>query len=121
MPLTAKIVVLLALMESGWMLFDGTRALIKGDYITPSTGSHAGELGPWKHVVKLAGIEPRSTLMKSIFVVYGAAWLAILACFVGRAPWARGAMIAAAAGSLWYLPIGTAFGIVQLILLLVAR
>ena len=27
MPLTAKIVVLLALMESGWMLFDGTRAL----------------------------------------------------------------------------------------------
>ncbi|MBI5840539.1 MAG: hypothetical protein HZB19_10590 [Chloroflexi bacterium] len=58
------IVVLLIIFNSGWMLFDGTRALVVGDYITPVAGEYAGRLGPWSNLVKAAGIEPRSTLMK---------------------------------------------------------
>jgi hypothetical protein len=61
----------------GWMTFDGGRALVTGDYITPRTGSHAGQLGPWARLVRIVRIEPRSTLMKTIFVVLGAAWLAL--------------------------------------------
>ena len=64
------------------------------------------------------GIEPRSTLMKSIFLVYGVIWIGITVCFILKLHWAWWAMLIAAAGSLWYLPFGTLLGIVQIILLL---
>ena len=99
------------------MVADGTRALLTGDYRTPASGRHAGQLGPWAGLVKLVGIEPRSTLMKCGFVAYGLAWLAVTAAFARRRPWARTGMVIAAAGSLWYLVPGTASSIVQLLLL----
>ena len=61
------IIVLLAVTEAGWMTFDGLRALVVGDYVTPKTGEWAGQLGPWSRLVSAVGIEPRSTLMKCIF------------------------------------------------------
>lgn len=57
----------LALFEAGWMAFDGVRALATGDYVTPSSGPYAGQLGPWSQVVSAVGIPPRSTAMKAIF------------------------------------------------------
>jgi hypothetical protein len=69
--------VALGLVEGAWMTFDGTRALKVGDYVTPSSGAHAGQLGPWNYVVRAVGIPPRSTAMKVIFVVYGLSWLVI--------------------------------------------
>jgi hypothetical protein len=79
------LVLIFGLVEGIWMTFDGTRALIVGDYVTPSSGVHAGELGPWSHVVKAVGIPPRSTAMKLIFVAYGLAWLLITVGFAFRA------------------------------------
>src|SRR5262249_34976465 len=111
----------LALLEAGWMTFDGSRALIVGDYVTPRTGSHAGELGPWQHIVRGVGIEPRSTLMKAVFVVYGIAWISIVVAFLRGAPWAATAMLCAAIGALWYLPIGTVCSILQIALLVWLR
>jgi hypothetical protein len=58
------VVVLLAGVEAGWMVADGARALVIGDYRTPARGRHAGQLGPWAGLVQLVGIPPRSTLMK---------------------------------------------------------
>jgi len=46
------------------MAFDGTRALIVGDYIRPQTGEYAGQLGPWAKLVRKIGIAPESTFMK---------------------------------------------------------
>jgi hypothetical protein len=112
-------IVALSCFEAGWMLFDGTRALIVGDYVTPSTGEHAGRLGPWTGIVAAVGIEPRSTLMKLVFVVYGAAWLAAVACFALDHRWAREAMLVAAVGSLWYLWVGTVTSAIVIVLLLV--
>jgi hypothetical protein len=112
------IIVLLALQEAGWMAFDGSRALTLGDYITPKSGAYAGQLGPWSKIVEAIGIAPRSTLMKSIFAVYGFAWLAIIICFILRMEWAWWAMLVAAIGSLWFAPIGTFFSAVQIVLLL---
>jgi hypothetical protein len=114
MSIVRILVLLLALSEAGWMTFDGTRALTVGDYVTPSSGPHAGELGPWRHVVSAVGIAPRSTLMKSIFVVYGVTWLVVIVAFVRGATWAWTAMMIAAAGALWYLPIGTVASAVQI-------
>lgn len=115
------IVVALALLEAGWMVFDGARALIVGDYVTPQRGEYAGQLGPWSRLVSAAGIDPRSTLMKAIFAGYGALWLLVIIAFALNQPWARGAMLAAAVGTLWYLPIGTVFSLTQIALLLVSR
>jgi hypothetical protein len=111
------IVILLALQEAGWMAFDGTRALITGEFVTAKTGPHAGELGVWSKVVSRVGIAPRSTLMKGIFAVYGWTWMLIAVCYAMRIGWARNAMFVAAAGSLWFLPFGTISSGIQLILL----
>jgi len=112
------IVLLLAFIEGGWLAFDGGRALVVGDYVTPKTGRFAGQLGPWANVVSAAGIEPRSTLMKSIHLVLGAAWLGVAAAFAARVGWAWWGMLACAAASLWYLPFGTFLSVVQIVLLL---
>jgi hypothetical protein len=107
----------LALSEAGWMLFDGSRALIVGDYVTPKSGRFAGQLGPWARLVSAVGIEPRATPMKCVFVVYGLLWLAAIAAYLLSVRWMWLAMVVAAAGTLWYLPVGTAFSVVQLVLL----
>lgn len=110
-------VVALAVLDAGYMVIDGIRALIAGDYLTPRSGPYAGQLGPWAKVVEAIGIAPRSALMKSIFVVYGAAWLAVVVAFAMEARWAGWAMATLAAGSLWYLWVGTVMSVVVLGLL----
>lgn len=113
------VVMILAAVEAFWMLFDGSRALVVGDFVTPRSGPYAGQLGPWTHLVRAVGIEPRSTLMKSVFVAYGTAWLAVLVCLVAfPGAWTWWAMVAAAAGALWFLPVGTLFSTIQLVLLI---
>lgn len=112
------IVVASALVVAGWFAFDGGRALLVGDYVTPSSGPYAGQLGPWAGLVETVGIEPRSTAMKLVFLGYGAAWLAVVGAFVARREWSWKAMLVAAIGSLWYLPFGTLLGVVQIALLL---
>ncbi len=114
---TMWIVAGLVLLNAGWMLFDGARALIVGDYITPKTGAHAGQLGPWSKVVEAVGIDPRSTLMKWAFVIYGAAFLAVLVAFMLGASWAWMGMIVVAVLGLWHLPFGTLINVVVIALL----
>ncbi len=118
MHLLGWIVLLLAFIEGGWLAFDGGRALIVGDYVTPTTGRFAGQLGPWASVVSAVGIEPRSTLMKSIHVLIGVTWLLVMVAFALRADWAWWGMLACAAAALWYLPFGTLLSVVQIVLLL---
>ena len=84
-------IVVLALGPGLFMTFDGLRALILGDYLTPTTGPYAGQLGPWSSVVSAVGIAPRSSTMKVLFVIFGVAWLGTTAGFLRRTPWsARG-------------------------------
>jgi hypothetical protein len=115
------IIVALALLEAGYMAFDGTRALVVGDYITPASGEFAGQLGPWANLIAAIGIEPRSTLMKALFAIYGATWLAITIAFVARPARVWWAMLIAAAGALWYLWIGTVASALQIVLLILFR
>lgn len=114
---TGWIIVALVIFNAGWMAFDGARALIVGDYVTPKTGQYAGQLGPWSKVVEAVGIKPRSALMKTIFVVYGVAYLIAMVGFVLKASWAWWAMVITAALGLWYLPFGTLINIIVIFLL----
>jgi hypothetical protein len=111
-------VVVLSLVQGGFMAVDGTRALVVGSYITPRSGEHAGQLGPWTRLVRAVGIQPESTGMKLIFVVFGLAWLVTGAGVVLQAGWAWPVGIALSLGTLWYLVPGTFVSLVVLVLLL---
>lgn len=89
------------------MGFDGLRALFAGDYVTPASGAHAGQLGPWAQLVSQLGVEPRSTGMKIGFVLLSVAGLGASAGFLLRLSWGFSAMAAISIATLWYLPFGT--------------
>ncbi|HWP39920.1 MAG TPA: hypothetical protein VNL70_03260 [Tepidisphaeraceae bacterium] len=112
---------LLAFIEGGWLAFDGGRALVVGDYVTPSSGTHAGRLGRWSKLVSAVGIDPRSTLMKSIHLLLGLAWLVVMVGFVLRLAWTWWGMLACAIAALWYLPFGTLLSVIQIVLLLLPQ
>ena len=112
------VIVIVVTFTAGWMFFDGTRALFVGDYVTPKSGEFAGQLGPWSNLVKAIGIEPRSTLMKLIFVVYSVVALVIGICFVLGQSWAWWGMLVVSILGLWYLPVGTIINIIVIGLLL---
>jgi hypothetical protein len=114
-------IVILVVFTGGWMLFDGARALILGDYVTPKSGQYSGQLGPWSNLVEAIGIEPGSTFMKSIFVAYGLIALASVVCFVAKTSWSNTFLVIVCILGLWYLPIGTVANLVTLILLWAGR
>ena len=121
MSWTARVVLVLGLIEGGWLALDGGRALIVGDNVTPRSGPYARQLGPWSRVVSAAGIDPRSTLIKSIHLGLGLAWLVVAVCFARGLPWARQGMLVCSALGLWYLPFGTVLGVIQIVLLLLSK
>jgi hypothetical protein len=100
-------IIFLALGPGLFMTFDGLRALVLGDYLTPKTGPFAGQIGPWAHVVDAVGIAPRSTTMKIAFVLFGLAWLWAAAGLLRSTRRSTAALAVVAAATLWYLPVGT--------------
>src|SRR5690348_6509002 len=111
------VVVAIALFQGGWLVFDGTRALRVGDYVTPASGPRAGQLGPWSRVVSALGLEPRSALLKWVHVILGITWLVAAVLFLLRAPVGWWMLLGAGIASLWYLPLGTLLSAVVLALL----
>jgi hypothetical protein len=103
---------IIALLMGAWLSFDGTRALVKGDYVTRN-----GELGPWSRIVAAAGIDPRGTTVKVAHVVLGIAWLIAAILWIGNASIGRIVLIGCSVASLWYLPLGTLLSIVEIALL----
>lgn len=112
-------IVFLAFLNFGFMLFDGIRAFVKGDYIRPKTGRYAGQLGPWSGLVKALGIQPISGVMKSIFVVFGLAGISITLCFSFGLNNSGLALLIINILSLWYLWVGTIISLLQIILWLI--
>ncbi len=118
MPGPAWLVLVLAWLEAGWLAFDGAHALTTGDYVTPRSGPHAGQLGPWAKVVAAVGIDPRGIPMKVFHLALGVAWLAVSVGYALRQPWGGRAMLLAAIAGVWYLPLGTLASGIQIVLLL---
>lgn len=121
MSLVNWIIIICALLVAGWFVVDGARALIVGEYVTPKSGKFAGQLGPWSKIVTKVGIEPRSTEMKLIFLIYGIVWLGLIVSYFLQISWSWWGMLVAAVLSLWYIPFGTILGLVQIVLLIVIR
>src|SRR5689334_3084437 len=112
------LIVALALFEAGYLAFDGTRALILGDYMTPATGAFAGRLGPWADLLSMTGLDPRSLEVRAFIAAYGWIWLGFTFAFARNTRGFRWVMLALAVGSLWYFPVGTALSVIQILLLL---
>ena len=112
--------VALCAVQGGYMLFDGVRAFVVGSYLTPGSGEHAGQLGPWARIVRAVGIPPESTAMKTAFVVLGTAFLVASVAWALGAGWARWLALVLAVGTLWYLVPGTVISVAVLVLVLLA-
>lgn len=112
------VVLFLALVEGGWMAFDGAHALVTGDFVTPKTGQFAGQYGPWSKVISAVGVDPHSNIMKWVFLLFGSAWIVVMVCFALKLKWAWFGMLLFAIGGLWYLPWGLLLGVIQIVLLL---
>lgn len=106
----------LSVALGGWMIVDGARAMIVGDYFTPRTGRYAGSLGPWAGLVLRLGIDPRSTVMKALFVGFGLAWVLVAAGLVFGTAGILQIAIVLAFATLWYVPIGSAIALFVLVL-----
>ncbi|MCA9278165.1 MAG: hypothetical protein H6815_05160 [Phycisphaeraceae bacterium] len=120
------IITLCALLVCSWWAIDGTHAVVKGDLVTPKSGSYAGQYGPWSKIVSLVGIDPHARSMHIAFLVMGVIGCAVSLAwmFLGRGEHAQiwwWGMMALGAFQLWYLPFGTLFGLVQLTLLTIFR
>ena len=100
------------------MVLDGGRALAGGGYITPSSGDHAGQLGPWARLVAAVGIPPESVGMKAAFVALGLLWLALGIGVAVGSPWAWATGLVLGVGTLWYLAPGTIISLAVILLLL---
>jgi hypothetical protein len=113
------LIVFMVLTNSGYMIFDGAHAIVTGDYVTPQSGAYAGQLGPWSKVVQAVGLDPRSFLVKNIFIFEGVMGLAALVAYMRRLKGAKIALALTTALQLWYLPFGTISGMVVLVLLFI--
>lgn len=111
------IIVVLAVLNFGFMTIDGSRGLINGDYIRPETGEHAGQLGPWVKAVKAVGIDPESNTMKTTFLVWGILGLILSVSFAMNVIGAHKYLLVLSICTLWYLVPGTLLSIVQIVLL----
>jgi hypothetical protein len=111
------IVIALALFQGGWLMFDGGRALVVGDYVTPGSGPRAGQLGPWSRVVSALGFEPRGTFIKALHLILGIAWLVALVFFLMSPAVGWWMMLGCGIATLWYLPIGTVASLIVIALL----
>lgn len=115
------LVPVLAIALGGWFVYDGMRALTRGDYTTPASGPHAGQLGPWAKLVSALGVNPRGTPMKTVHVVLGLIWIMGAFSYVARPQLGTLWLTVVAVASLWYLPFGTVIALAELAMLFLSR
>lgn len=109
-----KIVIsVLALLTGVFMLLDGITVMLRGKYIGPP------EPGPWAKLFRAFGVNVFS--LGPLFVTYGIAWLILLFAVTTNQSWALRYGLFLAILTLWYLPVGTLFSIIVLILLFLMR
>jgi len=101
-----SVLLFVALINGGWMLFDGAYVLRHGKYF----GSDVP--GPWRYVVQVLGLDPLK--LGPLFLAFGAMWiLAGLAMMMG---FSRLPLIVISVATLWYIPIGAILSVVTLAL-----
>jgi hypothetical protein len=107
------IIIIMAIITGGFMLIDGIHVMLKGKYIGPP------EPGPWAALFQKMNVDVFK--LGPLFIAFGLAWLVFVAGLWMQRGWSYPLGIAVAVLTLWYLPVGTLFSIVVLIMLIAAR
>lgn len=115
------IIIVISLINAGYMAFDGLRAFITGDYLRPESGEYAGMLGPWASLVQKIGTDPMSAFMKSVFVVIGIYGLIATAAYAANKKQGFLMLVIFCIASAWNLMFGTMGSIIVLLLLFLSR
>ena len=112
------IIVLLVAANAGYMAYDGYHALTLGDYIRPAQGDYAGQLGPWTMFASMAGIDPMSTMMKSIFLGFGIFGLLSVLLFILHPRLGATLLMLFCFLTLWNIMFGAVSSFITIILIL---
>ncbi|WP_276133921.1 hypothetical protein [Polluticoccus soli] len=115
------IIIIMSLLHAAYMVFDGMRAFIVGDYVRPSSGKYAGQLGPWANIVERIGLDPMSPVMKSIFVILGLYGLFAAGAFAFNRNNGWTLIVIFCVATLWNLMFGTMSSILVLLLLFIYK
>jgi hypothetical protein len=107
------LILLLGLLNGGYMLIDGIFVILKGKYIGPE------KPGPWANLFYKLNIDVFK--LGPVFIVYGLIWLLFVIGLITSQSWAYTLGVVISILSLWYLPVGTIFSLIILIVLLVSR
>ncbi len=107
------ILLILALLNGGWMLFDGLHVLKKGKYFGPE------EPGVWSKIVASLGINPFS--IGPLFIALGLFWFLSIGVLLASISWGWLALMLTATATLWYVKVGTAISIIVMVLLLIFK
>jgi len=114
-------VILLVVLEAGWITFDGAQALRTGVYLKPRLGAYGGRVGEWTRVASVLGARPASTRAKWTLIGYGIAWLCAAFAFARGAGWAWWVLFVFAGGALWYSILAVPLFLAQMLLLIAVR
>jgi len=107
------LITILGFLNGGYMLLDGIFVMIKGKYIGPE------KPGPWATIFYKLNIDVFK--LGPLFIFFGLLWLVWLYGLWTNQTWAYPFGIIISILTLWYLPVGTLFSIIILLVLILAR
>ena len=107
------LVTILAILTGGFMLLDGIYVMLKGKYIGPE------KPGPWANIFSSFNVDVFK--LGPLFVVYGIIWFIWLYGLWTQQSWAYAFGITVSILTLWYLPVGTLFSVIILLVLVFGR
>lgn len=107
------LITILGLLNGSYMLMDGIFVLIKGKYIGPE------KPGPWANLFYKLNIDVFK--LGPLFIILGLLWVTWVFALWTNQAWAYTFGLSISILTLWYLPIGTIFAIITILLLLFAK
>ena len=104
------IIIMLGLLNGGYMLLDGVFVMLKGKYIGPP------KPGPWANLFYKLNIDVFK--LGPLFIVFGLLWLTFLFGLWTNQSWTFIFGVTISVLTLWYLPVGTIISLIILVLLM---
>jgi hypothetical protein len=107
------LITILGFLNGSYMLLDGIYVLLKGKYIGPE------KPGPWSCLFYKFDMDVFK--LGPLFIAFGLLWLTWLYGLWAKQNWAYVLGIIMSILTLWYMPVGTIFSIVILLVLVFAK
>ena len=99
-------ILFLAVLNGGWMIFDGIHVIKKGKYFGPA------KPGAWSKIISKCGLDPLS--IGPLFIFLGLMWLFSSASLLLEFQWGYIALLITAISTLWYIKVGTIISIITI-------